>query len=46
MKTYLSSTYQDLKDYRSALALSLRKAKYEFVMMEEYVARDALVEFA
>ncbi|HXE26620.1 MAG TPA: DUF4062 domain-containing protein [Roseiarcus sp.] len=46
MKVYLSSTYLDLKDYRSVLAKALRKAQYDIVMMEEYVARDALVEFA
>ena len=46
MKVYLSSTYMDLSNYRSNLALSLRKAQYNVLMMEEYVARDLLVEFA
>ena len=46
MKIYLSSTYHDLKDHRSMLALAMRKAQYDVMMMEEYVARDQLVEFA
>ena len=46
MKIYLSSTYRDLKDHRSMLATAMRKAKYDVVMMEEYVARDEVVEFA
>jgi Domain of unknown function (DUF4062) len=46
MKLYLSSTYTDLKHHRAILGLALRKAGYEVVMMEEYVARDQLVEFA
>jgi len=46
MKIYLSSTYRDLKDHRSMLALAMRKAQYDVMMMEEYVARDQLVEFA
>lgn len=46
MKIYLSSTYRDLKDQRSMLALAMKKAKYDVMMMEEYAARDQLVEFA
>ncbi|TVL98065.1 MAG: hypothetical protein CV087_21695 [Candidatus Brocadia sp. WS118] len=46
MKIYLSSTYIDLKRHRATLARALRKAGYEVVMMEEYVARDQRVEFA
>jgi len=46
MKVYLSSTYADLKQHRATLARALRKAQYDVVMMEEYVARDARVEFA
>jgi hypothetical protein len=36
----------DLRTYRRNLALSLRKAQYDVLMMEEYVARDSVVEFA
>lgn len=46
MKLYLSSTYIDLKRHRAVLGRALRKSGYEVVMMEEYVARDQLVEFA
>ena len=46
MKVYLSSTYLDLHPHRKALALALRKAQYQVIMMEEYVARDEMVEFA
>jgi hypothetical protein len=46
MKLYLSSTYEDLKDHRAFVAEYLRKNKHEVVMMEEYAARDKLVEFA
>lgn len=46
MKLYLSSTYTDLKRHRAVLGRALRKAGYEVVMMEEYVARDQRVEFA
>ena len=37
---YLSSTYEDLKDYRSAVFEALRKAGYEVKAMEDYVATD------
>ena len=46
MRVYLSSTYIDLKRHRAELGHYLRKSGYEVVMMEEYVARDQLVEFA
>jgi len=46
MKIYLSSTYRDLKDHREMLGLAMRKAQHKVVMMEEYFARDELVEFA
>jgi hypothetical protein len=46
MKLYLSSTYTDLKRHRAILGRALRKAGYDVVMMEEYVARDQRVEFA
>ena len=46
MKVYLSSTYLDLRRHRKAVALALRKAQYQVTMMEEYAARDELVEFA
>ena len=37
---YLSSTYEDLKDYRSAVVQALRQAGYEVKAMEDYVAAD------
>jgi hypothetical protein len=46
MNLYLSSTYKDLKDYRAFVAEYLRKNQHKVTMMEEYVARDELVEFA
>lgn len=46
MKIYVSSTYMDLKNHRAVVGKALRKADYDVVMMEEYVARDQLVEFA
>lgn len=46
MHVYLSSTYLDLKRHRKTVALALRKALYQVTMMEEYAARDELVEFA
>jgi len=46
MNVYLSSTYLDLRRYRKAIALALRKAQYQVTMMEEYAARDEMVEFA
>lgn len=46
MNIYLSSTYTDLKRHRSVVGSALRKADYDVIMMEEYVARDQRVEFA
>lgn len=37
---YLSSTYEDLKDYRSAVWGLLRKSGYNVIAMEDYVAAD------
>ena len=37
---YLSSTYEDLKDYRRVVFEALRKAGYTVIGMEEYVATD------
>lgn len=46
MKVYLSSTFIDLARHRATVGHALRKAGYEVMMMEEYVARDQRVEFA
>jgi hypothetical protein len=41
MKTiYLSSTYEDLKDYRQAVLNALRKSGYSVIAMEDYDATD------
>jgi formylglycine-generating enzyme required for sulfatase activity len=37
---YLSSTYEDLKDYRLAVFEALRKSGYYVIAMEDYVATD------
>lgn len=37
---YLSSTCEDLKDYRSAVFDALRKSGYRVIAMEDYVATD------
>ena len=37
---YLSSTYEDLKDFRSAVVHALRQSEYSVIAMEEYVATD------
>ena len=37
---YLSSTYEDLKDYRRVVFEALRKAGYTVIGMEDYVATD------
>ena len=39
-KVYISSTYNDLKEYRAAVAHALRKMGYEVCCMEDYVATD------
>jgi hypothetical protein len=46
MKVYLSSSFLDLKQHRQIVAIAMRKARYDVVMMEEYVARDEIVEIA
>ncbi|MGE0644145.1 MAG: SUMF1/EgtB/PvdO family nonheme iron enzyme [Nitrospira sp.] len=35
---YLSSTYEDLKDFRSAVVRALRQSQYYVINMEDYVA--------
>ena len=37
---YLSSTYEDLKEYRRAVFDALRQARYQVIAMEDYVATD------
>ena len=37
---YLSSTYEDLKDYRRVVFDALRQSGYQVIAMEEYVATD------
>jgi len=37
---YLSSTYEDLKDYRQVVFEALRKSGYQVIAMEDYVAAD------
>jgi hypothetical protein len=37
---YLSSTYEDLKDFQSAVVHALRQSEYRVVAMEDYVATD------
>lgn len=37
---YLSSTYEDLKDYRGVVVDALRKSGYQVIAMEDYVAAD------
>src|SRR5438876_1420920 len=37
---YLSSTYEDLKDHRAAVALMLRRAGHAVIGMEDYAAFD------
>ena len=37
---YLSSTYEDLKDYRQVVFEALRKSGYKVKAMEEYAAAD------
>ena len=37
---YLSSTYEDLKDYRRVVVEALRKSGHDIVAMEDYVATD------
>jgi Domain of unknown function (DUF4062) len=37
---YLSSTYEDLRDYRSVVFEALRKSGYQVIAMEDYVATE------
>lgn len=37
---YLSSTYEDLKEYREVVCKALRKSGYDVIAMEDYVAAD------
>ncbi len=37
---YLSSTYEDLKEYREVVYKALRKSAYDVIAMEDYVAAD------
>jgi hypothetical protein len=39
-KVYISATYMDLKDHRSAVAHALRKMNYDVRCMEDYLATD------
>ncbi len=39
-KVYVSSTFNDLKDHRAAVAHALRKMNYDVRCMEDYVATD------
>jgi tetratricopeptide (TPR) repeat protein len=39
-KIYISSTYEDLKDYREAVYRALRRDRHDVIAMEDYVARD------
>jgi tetratricopeptide (TPR) repeat protein len=40
LKVYISSTYEDLKEYRKAVYDSLRKLREDVIAMEDYVAQD------
>lgn len=40
MKIYISSTFQDLKDYRAKVYGQLRKMRHDVISMEDYVAGD------
>jgi len=37
---YLSSTFEDLKDYRRVVFEALRQSGHNVIAMEEYVAKD------
>lgn len=39
-RVYISSTYKDLVDYRSAAHAAIRKMGHEVLCMEDYVAKD------
>jgi hypothetical protein len=38
LKVFISSTSEDLKEHRQAIANALRKASFEIIWMEEFVA--------
>lgn len=40
MKIYISSTFEDLKDYRAKVYQQLRKLRHDVISMEDYVAGD------
>lgn len=40
MKIYISSTFQDLKEYREKVYRQLRKMRHDVISMEDYVAGD------
>jgi hypothetical protein len=40
MKIYISSTFEDLKDYRENVYKQLRKLRHDVISMEDYVAGD------
>ena len=39
-RVYVSSTFADLRDYREAVRLAIRRLGHEDVAMEYYVAED------
>lgn len=40
-RIYISSTYDDLKDYREVVYRTLRQLRHDVIAMEDYVAADA-----
>ena len=40
LKIYVSSTYEDLKEYRKAVYHALRRMRHDVIAMEDYVAQD------
>lgn len=40
MKIYISSTFEDLKDYRASVYHQLRKLRHDVISMEDYTAGD------
>lgn len=40
MKIYISSTFQDLKEYRDKVYRQLRKMRHDVISMEDNVAGD------
>ena len=41
MKVYISSTYQDLVDYRAAVDRTLRRMGHDVIGMEQYIAEGS-----